>query len=190
MTRWSRSRALRPEERRLWAQVARGVTPLGGRIVPPEPVADAPPPENQAPPTAPAAPRPVPALRQAVPALAPVERKTLRALRRGHRGVEAVIDLHGMRQDEAHAALVGFLHRSQQAGRGLVLVVTGKGAPGADGAVAFEERGVLRRVVPHWLRLPDLRSLVLGFDAASPQHGGTGALYVRLRRRRGAGADR
>ncbi|MFL5135469.1 MAG: Smr/MutS family protein, partial [Microvirga sp.] len=51
----------------------------------------------------------------------------------------------------------------------------------------FEERGVLRRMVPHWLRLPDLRSLVIGFEEASPQHGGSGALYVRLRRRRGAG---
>jgi DNA-nicking Smr family endonuclease len=43
---------------------------------------------------------------------------------------------------------------------------------------------VLRRVVPHWLRLPELRALVLGFEEAAPQHGGAGALYVRLRRRR------
>ena len=51
----------------------------------------------------------------------------------------------------------------------------------------FEERGVLRRMVPHWLRLPDLRHLVIGFEEASPQHGGSGALYVRLRRRRSVG---
>jgi DNA-nicking Smr family endonuclease len=101
-------------------------------------------------------------------------------LRRGKQGVEAVIDLHGMRQAEAHAALRGFLHRSQAAGLKVVLVVTGKGAAGIDSA--FEERGVLRRVVPHWLRLPDLRPLVVGFDEAAPHHGGAGALYVRLRR--------
>ena len=94
-----------------------------------------------------------------------------------------------MRQDEAHGALIGFLHRSQREGRAVVLVITGKGGPGAEGAT-FAERGVLRRVVPHWLRLPDLRALVLGFEEASPHHGGTGALYVRLRRRRGAGQDR
>jgi len=41
---------------------------------------------------------------------------------------------------------------------------------------------VLKRVVPHWLRLPDLRPIVLGFEDAALNHGGTGALYVRLRR--------
>ncbi len=103
-------------------------------------------------------------------------------LRRGRREVDAVIDLHGLRQEEAHARLIAFLRRAQEAGHVLVLVITGKGAASTGGL--FEERGVLRRVVPHWLRLPDLRSLVLGFETAAPQHGGAGALYVRLRRRR------
>jgi DNA-nicking Smr family endonuclease len=101
--------------------------------------------------------------------------------------VDGTIDLHGMRQEEAHFALVGFLHRAQNAGHAVVLVITGKGGAASPGAL-FEERGVLRRMVPHWLRLPDLRSLVVGFDEASPHHGGSGALYVRLRRRRGAGS--
>jgi DNA-nicking Smr family endonuclease len=43
---------------------------------------------------------------------------------------------------------------------------------------------VLRRVVPHWLRLAEARPFVLGFEEAAPHHGGAGALYVRLRRRR------
>ena len=47
-----------------------------------------------------------------------------------------------------------------------------------------EERGVLKRSVPHWLRLPDLRPLVVGFEEAQPRHGGSGALYIRLRRSR------
>jgi DNA-nicking Smr family endonuclease len=114
-----------------------------------------------------------------------VERKTLVALRRGRKDVDSVIDLHGMRQEEAHFALLRFLHQAQGSGHGLVLVITGKGGTASHGGL-FEERGVLRRMVPHWLRLPDLRSLVIGFDEASPQHGGSGALYVRLRRRRGA----
>ena len=56
-------------------------------------------------------------------------------------------------------------------------------------AFAGEERGVLRRVVPQWLRMAELRPLVVGFEEAHQGHGGGGALYVRLRRaRRGPAA--
>jgi DNA-nicking Smr family endonuclease len=91
-----------------------------------------------------------------------------------------------MHQEEAHFALLSFLHRAQGSGHALVLVITGKGGAAVSNGL-FEERGVLRRMVPHWLRLPDLRHLVIGFEEASPQHGGSGALYVRLRRRRSGG---
>ncbi|MFE1597533.1 Smr/MutS family protein [Methylobacterium sp. ID0610] len=180
-----RERRLTPDERRLWAEIARFVTPLQGRGLPsepppaPEPAPEpSPPPARRGPaPQAPlAAARPVPVL----PPLAPIERRVRTALRRGARSVDAVIDLHGLRQAEAHAALHAFLYRSRGAGHVLVLVVTGKGGPGDD---PYSERGVLRRSVPHWLRLPDLRPLVLGFEEAALHHGGSGALYVRLRRR-------
>jgi DNA-nicking Smr family endonuclease len=46
------------------------------------------------------------------------------------------------------------------------------------------ERGVLRRVVPQWLRLIEFRAYVAGFESAHVTHGGEGALYVRLRRGR------
>jgi DNA-nicking Smr family endonuclease len=121
--------------------------------------------------------------RSNVPPLAPLERDVLAGLRRRKRALDSVIDLHGMRQAEAHGALVAFLHRAQAGGHTVVLVVTGKGGA-ASGEGLFDERGVLRRVVPHWLRLPDVRPLVLGFEEAAPHHGGAGALYVRLRRRR------
>jgi DNA-nicking Smr family endonuclease len=181
-----RRRALSAEERRLWAQVARGVTPLRGHADPPEPDPE-PPPAATRPSEKPVPRPPPPRPRPQAPPLAPVERKILVGLRRGTRAVDAVIDLHGMRQSEAHDLLVGFLRRSQAAGHAVVLVITGKGGA-ASGGAPFEERGVLRRVVPHWLRLADLRSLVLGFEEASPHHGGSGALYVRLRRRPSPGA--
>jgi DNA-nicking Smr family endonuclease len=180
-----RYRVLTSEERRLWAQVARSVAPLSGRAPPEEPPDEAP----AAPqPTAAPAPAPSPgpsplAAAAPLPPLAPLERKTLTGLRRGTRSVDAAIDLHGMRQAEAHAALLAFLQRQQRLGHQVVLVITGKGAA-ASGEGAFGERGVLRRVVPHWLRLPELRRLVLGFEEAAAQHGGSGALYVRLRRAR------
>ena len=180
MTKPRRPRALSSEERRLWAHVARGVAPMKGGSFPPDPAEPGPVPSVAPPPS------PSPAPKPALPQLAPLERRTLLALRRGKRAVDAVIDLHGMRQAEAHGTLLAFLRRSQAAGHAVVLVITGKGGAGSGGG-PFEERGVLRRMVPHWLRLPDLRSLVLGFDEASPQHGGSGALYVRLRRRRSAG---
>lgn len=176
----------------LWRQVARSVKPLPGRApVEPDPVAPPGPPpatETAALLLAVAA-KPAPA-KPSAPPLAPLERRLRTQLRRGQQTFEAVIDLHGMRQDEAHLALRAFLRREQGRGTKLALIVTGKGAPGAAlfGQTLFgEERGVLRRMVPHWLRLPDLRPLVLGFEEAEQRHGGAGALYVRLRRGREAG---
>ena len=118
-----------------------------------------------------------------------LERRERRGLERGTLTIEARIDLHGLYQAEAHAALVGFLLRSRAAGHARVLVVTGKGGQGFGGEGfsgpdrGFSERGVLRRSVPHWLRGPELRGLVIGFEEAARHHGGAGALYVRLRRR-------
>jgi DNA-nicking Smr family endonuclease len=188
MTKRSRTRSLSSEEKRLWSHVARHVKPMKGKRPPPEPEPEDRPaalsPKIAA--LSPALPSHPPPPKPALPPLAPVERKTLQALRRGRKNVDSVIDLHGMRQEEAHFALLSFLHRAQGSGHGLVLVITGKGGAAVTSGM-FEERGVLKRMVPHWLRLPDLRSLVVGFEEASPQHGGSGAIYVRLRRRRGAG---
>jgi DNA-nicking Smr family endonuclease len=111
------------------------------------------------------------------PPLAPLERRTRRALARGRAAPEAKLDLHGLTQAEAHGALISFLRRARSGGLGLVLVVTGRGRDPTEG-------GVLRRNVPHWLRLPELRDLVLGFEEAGTRQGGAGALYVRLRRSR------
>lgn len=174
-----RGKFLSEAELALWRQVARTVKPLPGRApVEPVPVPETSVAALEAPVIVPVAP-PRPS-RPAQPPLAPLERRLRTQLRRGQQSVEAVIDLHGLRQDEAHAALRGFLRLQQQRGAKLVLVVTGKGGAGEFGV--GEERGVLRRNVPHWLRLPDLRPLVLGFDEAEQRHGGAGALYVRLRR--------
>jgi len=182
-----RGKVLSEAEIALWRQVARTVKPLPGRA----------PIELDAEPALPAvaepatvvlaaqAPKPAPG-KPTQPPLAPLERRLRTQLRRGQQSVEASIDLHGMRQDEAHAALRGFLRLQQLRGAKLVLVVTGKGAAGD--AVFGDGRGVLRRNVPHWLALPDLRSLVVGFDEAEQRHGGSGALYIRLRRVREPGA--
>ncbi|MET0257327.1 MAG: Smr/MutS family protein [Methylobacterium sp.] len=111
-----------------------------------------------------------------------LERRERMGLRRGSLAIDARIDLHGLYQADAHAALVGFLLHARAAGHARVLVVTGKGGDRGSEA-AFSERGVLRRSVPHWLRGGELGHFVLGFEEAARHHGGAGALYVRLRRR-------
>jgi DNA-nicking Smr family endonuclease len=100
-------------------------------------------------------------------------------LARGSEPIDARIDLHGMTQADAHAALTHFLRGAQHDGARVVLVITGKGARNAD---PHAERGVLRRMVPHWLESAALRPYVVGFESAGAGHGREGALYVRVRR--------
>lgn len=184
-----RKRILTADEMALWAHATRHVSPMPGQSPLPLPEPE-PQPARLAgagsPAVTPAKSKPPPAP-PAPPPIEPLERRLRQRLARGQHPVDAVIDLHGMRQEEAHQALRLFLHRSQGGGARVVLVVTGKGGSAAAPAGLFEERGVLRRVVPHWLRMPDLRPLVIGFEEAATQHGGTGALYVRIRRRGGSG---
>jgi len=131
----------------------------------------------------------IPAIAPASPPAMGLERKERVALRRRSRDVDGVIDLHGMRQAEAQVALMRFLQQSRALDRSIVLVITGKGGEGLrlgmqSGPYGLgDERGVLRRMVPHWLRSPDLRPFVVGFEEAAAHAGGSGALYVRLRRR-------
>ena len=113
--------------------------------------------------------------------LAPIEKRFRQRLTRGRREISIKLDLHGMRQSQAHASLIEALRRAQSNEEKLILVVTGKGSAKSS---KDEEIGILRRMVPHWLAAPELRSIVLGFETASAIHGGDGALYVRIRRKR------
>ena len=196
-------RQLSEEDWRLWNAVVRSIKPLRrprpGDLddsVPEAPVAAAHPPSKVAskppskPPSKPAARghaaaregRPVPAPSHAVPALSPLARRERQRLARGGAPIEARIDLHGLTQSEAHAALARFLRRAQADGVKFALVITGKGSRFGE---AGNDRGVLRRQVPLWLRLPEFRPYVVGFEDAHTAHGGQGALYVRIRRARG-----
>ena len=117
MTLRRRGKALTAADIALWREVARSVKPLPGRLPLPEEPAPLP---SAAPQPAPAVaplPQARPALsKPAAPPLAPLERRLRTQLRRGQQSVEAVIDLHGMRQDEAHQALRAFLRREQARG--------------------------------------------------------------------------
>jgi DNA-nicking Smr family endonuclease len=117
------------------------------------------------------------------PPLAPIGRRTRQRLARGTQSIEARIDLHGFTQDQAYGALIRFLRDAQASGMKFVLVITGKGRARHD---TEENPGILRREVPRWLKREDFRAYVVGYEPAHVGHGGEGALYVRLRRTRGA----
>ena len=176
-----RIRSLTPEERKLWGSVARQVRPLTRAVMVQRPAEAADthtaPSSHDANASA-AVPAHDPHSRSypLPPPLAPIDRKARQKLARGHNAIDARIDLHGRTQAQAHRALRKFLLDAQAAGHRYVLVITGKGRD--------QEQGILRRQVPLWLEAPDLRDLVVGFDTAHMGHGGAGALYVRVRRKR------
>jgi DNA-nicking Smr family endonuclease len=122
------------------------------------------------------------------PPLADFDARKAKKIRAGRLEIERRIDLHGLRQSEAHSRLRRFLMDCHYQGVRHVLVITGKGAPRRHRSGSeyddwsSPEPGVLRRQVPHWLSEPDLRPIVVSFTTAAAQHGGDGALYVHLRR--------
>ena len=182
--RQARLRRLSDEEIDLWIAVAKSVAQRRGATLPSRAVRPAPPATAPAPirPSAPAA-KPKHAA-PAPPPLQPFDPRLRRQVARGRGAIDSALDMHGMNQAEAHRALRNYLSHAQSQGQKLVIVVTGKGGPKSRAAEAlFEEPGVLRRLAPHWLRAPELRSIVLGFEEAAQAHGGAGALYVRLRKR-------
>ena len=191
MTR-RRPRGLRPDEKELWTRYTKGVSAGAEALARPKP------PDETKP--APAPPDPiepftigqrvrskstVAVTRSAGPmAAAPkVDKRILGRLKKGQLAPEARIDLHGMTVADAHGALAEFILRAQARGFRLVLVITGKG-DGGDVGLTPVARGVLRRQVPEWLRLPPLSSAVLDVTPAHRRHGGDGALYVYLKRNR------
>ncbi len=185
---------LSDEDRTLWDRVKASVTPMhpaprkpilrdtataahhAGPAKPSRPKRHAPP--SWSPPPAPK--RPV------APPQAATDREEARAIASGKIEIDAWLDLHGLRQAEAHRALIGFLVSTQMKNHRLVLVITGRGDPeAAPGRFLTDSpRGVLRAAVPHWLGEPRLKSVVVGWSPAHRRHGGDGALYVRLKRLR------
>ncbi|MBC7908642.1 MAG: Smr/MutS family protein, partial [Rhodospirillaceae bacterium] len=104
------------------------------------------------------------------------DKRSAERMKKGEMEIDARLDLHGMTQDSAHAHLLAFIARAYDSGRRCVLVITGKGNR--------EGTGVLRANTPRWLNQSPCRERILGFSFAKPQHGGEGALYVLIKRRR------
>jgi DNA-nicking Smr family endonuclease len=113
-----------------------------------------------------------------------IDRKTSLKLKKGKIEINYKLDLHGLTQIEAKQALEEAIKRAWKQRLRLILVITGKGLrqPKNDGFNDNVGTGVLRRTVPNWLKETPLSNFVLAFSSAQQTHGGTGALYVLLRR--------
>lgn len=107
-----------------------------------------------------------------------------RRMVRGKLKPEARIDLHGMTLGQAHPVLIRFIIDAYDDGKRLVLVITGKGKDRDEGDPIPIRRGVLRHQVPGWLHAPPLGAMVLDIREAHQRHGGGGAYYVYLKKRR------
>lgn len=176
-----RRRALRKDEIALWRAVTRHVAPFAGRQYP-EPALEIASSDTTSAEETRTNSTEYPARPVHQPSVAQPSRHLRLQTSVGLRKIvpQGRIDLHGMRQVEAHSALTRFLRRAHGKGHRIVLVITGKG----DGAGEswWEGRGVLRRNLPHWLDTPEMKTLVVGYQEAAQQHGGAGAFYVQLRK--------
>ncbi|HYP35195.1 MAG TPA: Smr/MutS family protein [Stellaceae bacterium] len=157
---------------RLWREAVRNVTPMRGRAAAVLPASG-----SAAPATAEERHGGQRVRPPALDHFSGVDRASAERLKRGLYPIEACLDLHGRTQAEAHHALAAFVHSSSEAGRRCVLVITGRGL-GPSGP------GVLKSAVPRWLEEVGLRRRILAIAPAQPRHGGAGALYLLLRRRR------
>ncbi|MCX2724751.1 Smr/MutS family protein [Roseibium salinum] len=189
MAKRGKKGTLSPEDRDLWGKVTRTLTPLHpdrAKAIEDELAKAVEAPRNDSvktPATATAIKAPSPATQPPAPLpMHHLEHRYRRKLIRGVKTIDARIDLHGLTQHQAHDRLRGFLYQAQARQAKVVLVITGKG--GGPEQAYMDERGILRRMVPQWLSMPDLRSVVIGYEEAHASHGGAGALYVRIRRKR------
>ncbi|ATB26710.1 Smr/MutS family protein [Melittangium boletus] len=105
-----------------------------------------------------------------------VDARLLRSLRRGDFSIQARLDLHGQTQAEAREAVNRFLSDSRRASKRCVLIVHGRGLNSRD------QIPVLKESLRVWLGQKSIGKTVLAFATARPQDGGTGAVYVLLRR--------
>lgn len=175
------SNDLSPEDEAAWAKVAATVRPLGSPRQARARRHDAPP--------APPAPPP------ASPQYVAVHGETLdsgwdRRLARGRAGPQLVIDLHGLSRAAARELLYRRVAEARARALRVVLVITGKGGtpgpapadlvPGLGRGHAM--RGTIRAELPRWLGESGLSMHIAAVRRAHPQHGGSGAIYLILRR--------
>ncbi len=167
-------RALTEIDREAWASYARHVAALPGRAMPALAPVQMAPVTPSAPLLAPV--RPVTVVAEVAVGQQPagLDKASWTRLRTGKLLPERTLDLHGRTAQHAYHALQGFLLRAHADRVRCVEVITGRGSG--------ENGGVIRRELPLWLNLPQLRPLVLG--VTHPHAANVGSVRLLLRRAR------
>ncbi|RJF90928.1 Smr/MutS family protein [Sphingomonas cavernae] len=178
-------RRLDADERALWARVIASVTPLVPVRTKDDPVVPATEQPAIAPrrgrnivaPSPPPSPQPRPAIGETL------DGSWDRRLTRGAIIPDMAVDLHGHTLDSAYRLLDSSLDRAVRSGARVILLITGK-PPRADLRGERPMRGVIRAAVGDWLSASRHAAHIATVRNAHPRHGGTGALYIILKRDR------
>jgi len=105
-----------------------------------------------------------------------LDSKIMQKLKAGQYSPQDHLDLHGLTSEQAWQLLVEFIKENFMAGNRCLLVIPGRGKNSPLG------RSVLREQIQSWLTRDPLKRVLLAFSTAQPRHGGSGALYVLLRK--------
>ncbi len=108
-----------------------------------------------------------------------LSQKIMKRLKKGQFPIQDYIDLHGLTKQEAEIRMRDFLLKSQQLGLRCVLVVHGRGLNSENHIPVLKER------LPIWLTRGPTKKFVMAFSTAMPYDGGTGAIYILLRKQKG-----
>ena len=167
-------RRLSADEAALWRRVVESVTPMHGPL--PEKAAT---PETPAKPVAKVTvqPKTVTPAKKAAPGTT-LDGSWDRKLARGLVQPDRSLDLHGHNLSTAWALLDRKLGEAVADGARVLLLITGKPPSDKSG------RGAIRAAVGDWLSASPYAGDIAAVRNASPKHGGAGALYIVLRRRR------
>ena len=177
-------RHLSPDEQALWDKVVASVRPLHHPAAAPPPPAELTP---EPPKAAPASPGPRSRSAKTLPPPPPPAPGTTldgswdRRLSRGLVQPDAHLDLHGQNLATAYALLDDRLEQAIDTGARVLLLITGKPPTDKNRPVG---RGAIRAAVGDWLHASRHAPAIAAVRGAHPRHGGAGALYIILRRKR------
>lgn len=116
--------------------------------------------------------------------LSNMDGQTARRIKRCEYKIEGTLDLHGKTESIAYDCVFNFIKQSYLQNKRCVLIITGKGLSQNEENDIFSEKGKLKERTPVWLNSEQLRPLILGFIHPTEKLGGSGALYIILRKKR------